>query len=342
MRSMIETVRDLLAYPKGLLAMDESNATCDKRFAAAGIPQTVEARRAYRELLITAPGLNECVSGVILYDETIRQSRADGTGFIELIEKAGIVPGIKVDVGAEELAGHAGEKVTEGLDGLRKRLRDYSKMGARFAKWRAVIAIGERWPSRACVEANAHALARYAALCQEAGIVPIVEPETVMDGGHSMAACADTTQTVLRALFAHLAEQGVALEALILKPNMVLPGAANSERPSAADVAQATLGVLQRVVPAEVPGVAFLSGGQSGELASARLSAMNASPTPNGSAPWTLTFSYARAIQQPALEIWGGRSANVQRAQAALLHRASCNRAAREGRYADAMEASAA
>ena len=190
MRQMIETVRALLAYPKGLLAMDESNGTCDKRFAAAGIPQTVEARRAYRELIITTPGLSECVSGVILYDETIRQNRADGTPFVKLIQNAGIVPGIKVDTGAKDLAGHAGEKVTEGLDGLRERLREYFEMGARFAKWRAVIAIGERRPSRACIEANAHALARYATLCQEAGIVPIVEPETIMDGGHSMAACA--------------------------------------------------------------------------------------------------------------------------------------------------------
>ena len=342
MRQMIETVRALLAYPKGLLAMDESNGTCDKRFAAAGIPQTVDARRAYRELIITAPGLSECVSGVILYDETIRQSRADGTPFVKLIQNAGIVPGIKVDTGAKDLAGHASEKVTEGLDGLRERLREYFEMGARFAKWRAVIAIAERRPSRACIEANAHALARYAALCQEAGVVPIVEPETIMDGRHSMAACAGTTETVLRILFACLAEQGVALEALILKPNMVLPGSASLERPTAAAVAEATCSVLRRVVPAEVPGVAFLSGGQSGELASARLNAMNASPSPNAAAPWTLTFSYARAIQQPALEIWAGQDANKSRAQAALLHRARCNRAARQGRYSPATEASGA
>ena len=342
MRQMIETVRALLAYPKGLLAMDESNATCDKRFAAAGIPQTVEARRAYRELIITTPGLSECVSGMILYDETIRQSRADGTPFVKLIQRAGIVPGIKVDTGAKELAGRPEEKVTEGLDGLRERLREYYEMGARFAKWRAVLAIGERRPSRGCIDANAHALARYAALCQEAGLVPVVEPETIMDGGHSQAACAQTTETVLRALFAALCEQGVALEALILKPNMILPGAASPERPAAAEVAEATLGVLRRVVPAEVPGVAFLSGGQSGERASARLNAMNATPSPVASAPWTLTFSYARAIQQPALETWAGRDANVAGAQAALLHRARCNRAARQGRYSAATEASAA
>ena len=342
MRHMIETVRALLAYPKGLLAMDESNATCDKRFAAAGIPQTVEARRAYRELIIATPGLSECVSGMILYDETIRQSRADGTPFVKVIQSSGIVPGIKVDTGAKPLAGREGEKVTEGLDDLRERLQEYHKMGARFAKWRAVLAIGEQRPSRGCIAANAHALARYAALCQEAGIVPIVEPETIMDGGHSLAACALTTETVLRALFACLAEQGVALEALILKPNMILPGAASVERPTADEVVEATLGVLRRVVPAEVPGVAFLSGGQPGELASARLNAMNASPTPSASAPWTLTFSYARAIQQPALQIWAGRDANVAKAQAALLHRARCNRAARAGRYSAATEASAA
>jgi fructose-bisphosphate aldolase class I len=340
MRQLIDTVRKLLAYPKGLLAMDESNGTCDKRFAAAGIPQTVEARRAYRELIITTPGLGECVSGVILYDETIRQRASDGTRFVKLIEDAGIVPGIKVDLGAKELAGHPGEKVTEGLDGLRARLEDYFKMGARFAKWRAVISIGEGLPSRACVEANAHALARYAALCQEAGIVPVVEPETLMEGGHSMAACAEATEAVLRALFAELALQGVALEAMLLKPNMVLPGAGSSERPGAAEVARATLRVLRRVVPAEVPGIAFLSGGQSGELASARLDAMNALPSPSPAAPWTLTFSYARAIQQPALGIWAGAPANVAKAQAALLHRARCDRAAREGRYSPAVEAS--
>ncbi len=341
MRNMIETVRALLTYPKGLLAMDESNATCDKRFAAAGIAQTVEARRAYRELIITTPGLSECVSGVILYDETIRQSRPDGAPFIKLIQNAGIVPGIKVDTGAKDLAGRPNEKITEGLDGLRERLREYFEMGARFAKWRAVIAIGEGRPSRACIEANVHALARYAALCQEAGIVPIVEPETVMDGGHSMATCAETTEMVLRILFASLAGQGVALEALILKPNMVLPGSVSSQRPTAGAVAEATLRVLRRVVPAEVPGVAFLSGGQSGELASARLNAMNRSPSPNAAAPWTLSFSYARAIQQPALEIWAGRDENVAKAHAALLHRARCNRAAREGRYSPEMEASA-
>jgi fructose-bisphosphate aldolase class I len=340
MQHLIDTVRTLFAYPKGLLAMDESNGTCDKRFAAVGVDQTMDARRAYRELIITTPGLGECVGGVILYDETIRQSARDGTPFVKLLRDAGIVPGIKVDTGAKELAGHSGETVTEGLDGLRARLEDYFKMGARFAKWRAVIKIGEGLPSRACVEANAHALARYAALCQEAGIVPIVEPETLMEGDHGTARCAEATEAILRALFAELAVQGVALEGMILKPNMVLPGSSSPERPTAGEVAQATLGLLRRVVPAAVPAIAFLSGGQSGELASARLDAMNASPSPNPAAPWTLTFSYARAIQQPALEIWAGAPTNVAKAQAALLHRARCNRAAREGRYSAAVEAS--
>jgi fructose-bisphosphate aldolase class I len=340
MQKLAETVRLLLAGHKGLLAMDESNGTCNKRFAAVGIPQTEDARRAYRELIITTRGLGECVSGVILYDETIRQRRADGTAFVDVLAELGIVPGIKVDTGAKDLAGHAGEKITEGLDGLRDRLQDYFKMGARFAKWRAVIGLGEGLPSRACIDANAHALARYAALCQEAGLVPIVEPEVLMEGDHTMARCAEATETVLRAVFAQLAVQGVALGAMILKPNMVLPGLAASEQPRTAEVAEATVRVLRRVVPAEVPGIAFLSGGQSGELASARLNAIN-SPvaSPSATAPWTLTFSYARAIQQPALQIWAGKDANRPDAQRALLHRAICNRAARRGQYSLDIEA---
>ena len=334
MREMIETVRLLLDGHKGLLAMDESNGTCNKRFAEVGIAQEESARRAYRELLITTPGLAEGVSGVILYDETIRQSRGDGTPFVKLIQEAGIVPGIKVDTGATVLAGHAGETITEGLDGLRDRLQLYFKMGARFAKWRAVFDLAEGHPSLASLEANAQALARYAALCQEAGLVPIVEPEVLMVGNHSMARCAEATEAVLRSVFAQLAVQGVALEAMILKPNMVLPGLSAAEQPTAPEVAQATLGVLRRVVPAAVPGIAFLSGGQSGELASARLNALN-SPvaSPHAAAPWTLTFSYARAIQRPALQIWAGEDANRVAAQRALLHRALCNRAARRGQY---------
>jgi len=343
MQELIETVRMLLADHKGLLAMDESNGTCNKRFAAVGIAETEAARRAYRELIITTRGLGECVSGVILYDETIRQSRADGVPFVKLLVEAGIVPGIKVDIGAKALAGHADEKITEGLDGLRQRLRDYHDMGARFAKWRAVFGLGERLPSRACIDANAHALARYAALCQEAGLVPIVEPEVLMEGRHTMAQCSEATEAALRALFSQLALQDVSLAGMILKPNMVLPGLASSERPTANAVAEATIGVLRRVVPVEVPGIAFLSGGQSGELASARLSAMNSpSASANAATPWALTFSYARAIQQPALQIWAGKDANRSEAQRALLHRAVCNRAARRGHYSASMEPSPA
>ena len=340
MQKLAETVRLLLADQKGLLAMDESNGTCNKRFAAAGIPETEDARRAYRELIMTTRGLGECVSGVILYDETIRQSGTDGVAFVKVLDEAGIVPGIKVDTGARDLAGHPGEKITEGLDGLRGRLQEYSKMGARFAKWRAVIELGEGLPSRACIDANEHALARYAALCQEAGLVPIVEPEVLMGGDHTMARCAEVTEAVLRGVFAQLVVQGVALEAMILKPNMILPGLASPEQPPAAEVAEATLRVLRRVVPAEVPGIAFLSGGQSGELASARLNAIN-SPvaSPSVAAPWALTFSYARAIQNPALQIWAGKDANRLAAQRALLHRAICNRAARRGQYSSNMEA---
>jgi fructose-bisphosphate aldolase class I len=341
MSKLTETVRLLLADQKGLLAMDESNATCDRRFATQHIAQDEEARRAYRELIVTTPGLSEYVSGVILYDETIRQSATTGKSFLTLLSEAGIVPGIKVDTGARALAGQSGETVTEGLDGLRERLRDYAGMGARFAKWRAVFAMGKGLPSRACLDADAHALARYAALCQEAGIVPIVEPEVLMTGDHGLARCAEATQAVLRRVFEELAGQDVALETMILKPNMILPGLDSPERPSPAEVAAATLRVLRRVVPAAVPGVAFLSGGQSGPLASARLNAMNL-PGASQASPWTLTFSFARAIQQPALEIWKGEAANRPAAQRALLHRAACSRAARRGLYNAGLEAEAA
>jgi fructose-bisphosphate aldolase class I len=340
MTILTQTAQLLLADHKGLLAMDESNTTCNKRFAKAGIPETVEARRRYRELIISTPGLSECVSGVILYDETIRQARADGTPFVKIIGAAGIIPGIKVDTGAKDLAGRAGEKVTEGLDGLRERLREYFAMGARFAKWRAVIALGVGLPTRACIDANAHALARYAALCQEAGIMPVVEPEVLMDGDHTLERCREATEEVLRAVFDQLAVQGVALDGMILKPNMVLPGLSCSKQPTAEEAADATVGVLRRAVPVEAAGIAFLSGGQSGELASARLNAMNAKfKAPSAAAPWPLTFSFARAIQQPALEIWAGEDANREAAQRALLHRARCNRAARQGLYSRLMEA---
>ena len=335
-QELINTAEALVAGDKGLLAMDESNPTCDKRFAKQGIPQTEEARRAYRELIITTPGLGECISGTILYDETIRQRKKDGTLFIKAIIDAGIIPGIKVDTGAKDLAGHPGEKITEGLDGLRDRLKEYFQMGARFAKWRAVITVGDRIPSQGCVEANAQALARYAALCQEAGLVPVVEPEVLMEGDHSLERCRELTEELLRAVFAHLYVQRVTLEGMILKPNMVLPGLLCAEQEDVDTVADATIGSLLRVVPAAVPGIAFLSGGQSCELASARLNAMNARFRSH--LPWAVAFSFARAIQQPALELWKGKDENVVAAQQALYHRARCNRAARRGEYEAAME----
>jgi fructose-bisphosphate aldolase class I len=328
----------MVAGDKGLLAMDESNSTCNKRFAKLGIAQTVEARRAYRELILTTPRLGECISGVILYDETIRQQKKDGTPFVKVITDAGIIPGIKVDTGAKEMAGYPGEKITEGLDGLRARLKEYFQMGARFAKWRAVIAVGEGIPSRGCIEANAQALARYAALCQEAGLVPVVEPEVLMDGGHTLERCCQITEEVLRTVFNQLYTQRVMLEGMILKTNMVLPGLTCSQQDDVDEVADATVRCLLRAVPAAVPGIAFLSGGQSGELASARLNAMNLRL--KARLPWALAFSFARAIQQPALELWQGKEAHVLAAQQALYHRAKCNRAARRGEYNAAMEIS--
>jgi fructose-bisphosphate aldolase, class I len=335
-RELSDTARTLVAGDKGLLAMDESNPTCNDRFARLGIPQTVEFRRAYRELIVATPGLGECISGAILYDETIRQRKKDGTLFIDALTVAGIIPGIKVDTGAKEMAGHPGEKITEGLDGLRDRLEEYFRMGARFAKWRAVIALGDGIPSRGCIEANAQALARYAALCQEAGLVPIVEPEVLMGGDHSLARCAEVTEEVLRAVFDQLYTQRVTLEGMILKPNMVLPGLRCPKQEAADEVADATVRCLLRAVPAAVPGIAFLSGGQSGELASTRLNAMNVRF--KSRLPWALAFSFARAIQQPALEIWRGEESHILAAQQALYHRAKCNNAARRGEYTAAME----
>jgi fructose-bisphosphate aldolase class I len=335
-RKLIDTARALVAGDKGLLAMDESNATCNKRFAKVGIPQTEEARRAYRELIVTTPSLGESISGAILYDETIRQKKKDGTAFVKAITDAGIIPGVKVDTGAKGLAGHPGEKITEGLDGLRDRLAEYVQMGACFAKWRAVIALGDGIPSRGCIESNANALARYAALCQEAGLVPLVEPEVLMNGEHTLEQCCKITEEVLRAVFSQLYTQGVMLEGMILKPNMVLPGLACPKQESVDVVADATVRCFLRAVPAAVPGIAFLSGGQSGELASARLNSMNIRF--RSRMPWALAFSFARAIQQPALEIWQGQQANVVAAQHALYHRATCDRAARRGEYTAAME----
>jgi fructose-bisphosphate aldolase class I len=338
-QDLADTARMLVAGDKGLLAMDESNGTCNKRFAKAGIPQTEEARRAYRELIVTTPDLATCINGAILYDETIRQTTTDGTPFVQVLIDAGIMPGIKVDIGAKPLAGHPGERVTEGLDGLRVRLQKYGQIGARFAKWRAVMAVGDGIPSRGCIEANAHALARYAALCQEAGLVPIVEPEVLMTGGHTQEQCRLVTEEVLRRVFDQIAIQRVMLEAMILKSNMVLPGLTCGTQATVDEVADATVRCLLRVVPAAVPGIAFLSGGQSGELASARLNAMHVKfGAPAARLPWALTFSFGRAIQQPALGIWGGQEARRVAAQHALLHRAECNRAALRGEYDVAME----
>ncbi len=331
-----DTAKKLVANDKGLLAMDESMPTCDKRFAKLSIPQTEEMRRAYRELIVTAPGLNESIGGAILFDETIRQSTSAGVPFVKVLTDAGIIPGIKVDAGAKELAGHPGEKITEGLDGLRDRLKEYFKMGARFAKWRAVIAVSDTLPSRSGLEANAHTLARYAALCQEAGLVPIVEPEVLMDGAHPLERCLAVTEEALRNVFIQLNCQRVLLEGIILKPNMVLPGLTCPQQSTVDEVADATVTCLLRTVPAAVPAIAFLSGGQSAELASARLSAMNRRF--KSRVPWAVTFSFARAIQQPALDLWRGDSANVVVAQQALVHRARCNRAARRGEYSAAME----
>jgi len=335
-QALIDTARMMVAGDKDLLAMDESNPTCNKRFAKWGIPRNEETRRAYRDMIVTTPGLGESISGAILYDETIRQKTEDGTSFVKVLTDAGIIPGIKVDTGAKDLAGHPGEKITEGLDGLRERLAEYFQMGARFAKWRAVIALGDGIPSWGCIEANANALARYAALCQETGPVPVVEPEVLMDGDHTLERCCEVTEEILRTVFSQLYSQRVKLEGLILKPNMVLPGLTCHKQEAVDKVADATVKCLLRAVPAAVPGIMFLSGGQSPELASARLNAMNVKF--KSRLPWALAFSFARAIQQPALEIWHGKQANVSAAQQALDHRAKCNRAARRGEYNDAME----
>ena len=335
-QKLIDTAKAMVANHKGLLAMDESFPTCNKRFAKLGIPETSDFRCAYREMIVTTAGLNKSISGVILFDETIRQHLKDGTPFIKAVIDKGIIPGIKVDAGTVLMAGHPGEKITEGLDNLRDRLKEYVKMGLQFAKWRAVITIGNGIPTIACIEANAQALARYAALCQEEGLVPIVEPEVIMDGSHTLARCFEVTEQVLHIVFNQLNTQGVVLEAIILKPNMIVPGLTCPQQESVEEVADATVKCLLRTVPAAVPGIAFLSGGQSSELASARLNAMNVRF--KSEMPWELSFSFGRAIQQPALDIWSGKETNVQEAQKALNHRATCNSAARRGDYNELME----
>ena len=335
-QALKETAKALVKDGKGLLAMDESNPTCERRFAALDIPRTAEARHAYRALIVTTPTLNEYINGAILYDETLRQFTQDGVPFTQFLIEAGVMPGIKVDMGTTALAGHPGEKITEGLDGLRDRLQTYAKLGARFAKWRAVITPGAGIPSHGCIQANAHALARYAALCQEAGLVPIIEPEVLMDGDQTLQQCAAVTEQVLRTVFEQLHIQRVLLEGMLLKPNMVLPGLACTTPATAAEVSEATVSCLLRTVPAAVPGIVFLSGGQTAELASARLNEMNAAF--KSRLPWPLAFSFARAVQQPALEIWKGESSHVHAAQQALLHRLRCNHAACRGEYAPSME----
>jgi fructose-bisphosphate aldolase class I len=324
-----QTARALAAPGKGILAADESHGTIEKRFKAIGVTPTEETRRAYREMLFSTPGLGEFISGIILFDETIRQKAADGTSLVEVLARQGIIPGIKVDKGAKALAGFPGEKITEGLDGLRERLAEYAKLGARFTKWRAVIVISANIPSDTCLEANAHALARFAALSQEAGLVPIVEPEVLMDGDHTIERHFEVTERTLKLVFESLFQHRVRLEAMLLKPNMVLASKDCPQQASVALAAEMTLRCLLRTVPAAVPGIVFLSGGQSAVRATEHLNALNKP----GHAPWELSFSFGRALQDPALKAWKGAAENVSAAQKALRHRAQCNSAARYGRY---------
>lgn len=332
--SLESVARTMTGPGRGILAADESLPTIAKRFAAISLEPTDEARRAYRELLLTAPGLGEYIGGVILFEETLRQGAADGTPFVEVLEKAGILPGVKVDRGTVALAGFPGEVVTEGLDGLRARLAGFREIGARFAKWRAVIRIGPALPTRTCVEANAHALARYAAACQDVGLVPIVEPEVLMDGDHSVTRCETVTGQVLNAVFAQLFAHRVRLEGMVLKPNMVLAGSARRLRADPYEVAESTVRCLEGHVPAAVPGVAFLSGGQGEAEATRHLDLVNRVAR----GPWQLTFSFGRALQQTALTSWAGRPENVGAAQEALLKRARLAALARAGQYDPALE----
>ncbi len=335
-----EIARAMVAPDKGILAADESSGTIKSRFDGIGLPSTKENRRAYRHMLFTTEGMEQFISGIILYDETLRQTALDeaGTPFPELLSSRGILPGIKVDAGISDMAGFPGEKITEGLDGLRDRLKEYRDLGAAFAKWRAVITVGKGIPTDVCIDANAHALARYAALCQEAGIVPIVEPEVLMDGDHSIYRCDEITGVALRRVYEALSEHNVVLEGTVLKPNMIVSGSECPEQASIDEVARRTVNNFLRNVPHEVPGIAFLSGGQSSEAATAHLNAMNAL---FGELPWELSFSYGRALQAAPLRAWGGVPANFEAGQKAFYHRALCNSAARTGRYSADMEAAA-
>src|SRR5690349_4603119 len=334
MHDLAETAKALVAEGKGILAADESDGTIKKRFDSIDVESTEDNRRAYRELLFATEGAEDYISGVILFDETIRQSAADGTPFPKLLESKGVIPGIKVDKGAKPLALASDETITEGLDGLRGRLEEYRELGARFAKWRATYSIAPDKPSEYCAWTNAHALARYAALCQEAGIVPIVEPEVPQDGTHTLEQSSKATGRVLQALYTELHDQRVDFPGTLLKPNMVLSGYEASDRAGVDEVAEATLECFYRHVPAALPGIVFLSGGQSDEDATAHLNAMNA----RGPHPWQLSFSYGRALQAPALKAWGGKEENVEAAQRAYYHRAKMNSAARTGMYAPEME----
>lgn len=332
------TAQAMVARGKGILAIDESFPTIKKRFDSISIESTEENRRSYRDLLITNPGGSEYISGMILFDETMRQKTSDGTSFPQALIRQGIMPGIKVDTGAKDLAGHPGEKVTEGLDGLRDRLAEYKELGAKFAKWRAVITIGDDIPSTGCIEANAHALARYAALCQEAGIVPMVEPEVLMDADNTIETCYEVTEATLKTVFYELYKQSVTMEHTILKTNMVISGKKCPEQAGVQEVAELTVNCLLNCVPAALPGIVFLSGGQSAELATAHLNAMNAN---NEHLPWPLSFSYGRALQEPCLKTWKGKEENVDAARAALLHREKCNSLACLGEYSEDMEKAA-
>ncbi len=329
-----ETALAMVAEGRGILAADESTGTMTKRLDSIGVESTEENRRRFRDLLMTTPDVAKWISGVILFDETIRQEMLDGTPFPKRIEELGIVPGIKVDKGAKDLAGAEGEKVTEGLDGLRERLAEYRELGARFSKWRGVYSITDSLPSEYCISVNAHALARYAALCQEAGIVPIVEPEVLMDGGHTIDRSEEVTRAVLTEVFRELDSQRVMLEGIVLKPNMVLSGYECPEQASTEEVAERTVGLFKEVVPSAVPGIAFLSGGQTDEAASAHLSAMNRID----GKPWALTFSYGRALQAAPLKAWQGEDSNLEAAQKAFTHRATCNSEAQLGRYTEETE----
>jgi fructose-bisphosphate aldolase, class I len=333
-----ETARELVPPGKGILAADESSGTIEKRFDQIGLASTEDNRRAYRQLLFTTPGLGEHISGVILFDETIRQSADDGTRLTEVLEKAGVIPGIKVDTGAKPLALFEGETVTEGLDGLRERLSEYGELGARFAKWRATYFIGDGRPTDFAELANGHGMARYAALCQEAGIVPIVEPEVLMDGDHDIAACEDATGRALHTLYEQMSEHRIDLAGTLLKVNMVVPGKGAPTQVDDATIAEATLRTLDAHVPDEVPGIVFLSGGMTDEEATSRLNEINR----HGGGPWAISFSYGRALQAQPLKVWGGDAHNVEAAQAALAHRARMNGLARNGEWSSAMEDSAA